>query len=310
TDDGKTWDGTAVSTTSPIVDRPWLVGGPGGTLYVSYQDLQCCSPSAIWFLKSTDYGKTFTPAVPVTTFAGQAPSGVPQGPDGAYTWEGNFVVANKGQDVYLVYTRRQSAGITNIDGGGPETVWVAASHDGGTTFNSHLVASMPGPASYLYPSIGLDGAGGLHVVFSSARGNQDHPIWYSYSTDKAEHWTKPVPILTGVAGYSPWIAGGANGGEAAVAWYGSPDPKTTDETESDWYFYTARVSHSGGAVHFTDAGPTTSKPIFHGKQYIPEFEMVRLDSQGNIHIGMSAYWQNPVSKQIHWAVYYQRQKLR
>lgn len=307
TDDGKTWDGTAVSTTSPIVDRPWLVGGPAGTLYVSYQDLQCCSPSAIWFLKSTDYGKTFTPAVPVTTFAGSPPSGVPQGPDGAYTWEGNFVVGGKGQDIYLVYTRRQTSGVEGIQG--PETVWVAASHDGGTTFTSHLVASMPGPASYLYPSIGMDGAGGLHVVFSSA-GKKDHPIWYSYSTDKAEHWTKAVPILSGVAGYSPWVAGGANGGEAAVAWYGSPDPKATDQTTSDWYFYTARVSHKGGAVRFSAAGPTTNKPIFTGKQYIPEFEMVRLDDQGNIHIGMSAYRTDPVSHQVHWAVYYQRQKLR
>ncbi|MEA2476025.1 MAG: repeat-like domain, partial [Actinomycetota bacterium] len=304
-DKGKTWAGTALSGTSPMVDRPWLVGGPPGTLYASYQDLQCCTPSAIWFTKSTNYGSSFSPAVPVTTFAGQAPSTVPQGPDGAYTWEGNFVVSSKGQDVYLVYTRRQTSGAAGDSG--PETVWVAASHDGGTTFNSHLVASMPGPASYLYPSIGMDGAGGLHVVFSSARGKKDHPIWYSYSTDKANHWTKPIPIMTGVAGYSPWVAGGANGGEAAVAWYGSPDPKATDSTESDWYFYTARISHKAGKVRISAAGATTKTPIFHGKQYIPEFEMVRLDPQGNIHIGMSAY--RTEDHKTGWAIYYQRQKL-
>jgi len=104
TDHGESWQGTALSGTSPIVDRPWLVGGPKGTLYVTYQDLQCCSPAAMWFMKSTDYGQTFTPAVSITT----------ADPGGAYTWEGNFVVSPSGQDLYLVYSRRSSAGVPMI----------------------------------------------------------------------------------------------------------------------------------------------------------------------------------------------------
>lgn len=309
TDGGKTWDGTAVSGTSPIVDRPWLVGGPKGTVYVSYQDLQCCSPSAIWFMKSTDFGKTFSPAVPVTTFAGGAPPDPNEGPDGAFTWEGNFVVDNEGQDIYLVYTRRLSAGV-NVNFGQQgvtaEAVRVAASHDGGTTWTSHLVARTKTPASYLYPSIGKDAAGGLHVAYSSA-GKKDHPIWYSYSKDGAETWTKPKALLSGVAGYSPWVAGGSKAGEAAIAWYGSDNPKADASVVADWYFYTARVAAKGNTVAITEAGPTTSKPIFTGKQTIPEFEMVRLDAQGNIHIGMSAFRTNPATKQTHWAIYYQRQ---
>ena len=308
-DNGKTWDGVAISGTSPIIDRPWLVGGPKGTLYVTYQDLQCCTPSAIWFMKSTDFGKTFTPAVPVTTFAGGLPPDPAEGPDGAFTWEGNFVVDGEGQDLYLVYTRRLSAGV-NINaaqqGVRAEAVRVAASHDGGMTWTSHLVAKTTQPASYLYPSIGKDAGGGLHVVYSSV-GKKDHPIWYSYSNDEAETWTKPVPVLSGVAGYSPWVAGGARPGEAAVAWYGSSNPKADASVTAPWYFYTARVTTKGKKVSITDAGPTTSKPIFTGKQTVPEFEMVRLDRQGNIHIGMSAFRTDPVSHQTHWAVYYQRQ---
>src|SRR5207247_8941649 len=50
-DGGQTWDGTAFAGTSPIVDRPWLVGGPPGTIHVTYQDLQCCMPSAIWYTR-------------------------------------------------------------------------------------------------------------------------------------------------------------------------------------------------------------------------------------------------------------------
>src|SRR3954468_19604923 len=30
TDGGKTWDGTPLAAAAPVVDRPWLLGGPGG----------------------------------------------------------------------------------------------------------------------------------------------------------------------------------------------------------------------------------------------------------------------------------------
>jgi hypothetical protein len=236
TDGGETWRGTALAGTSPMVDRPWLVAGEEGTLYVSYQDLQCCTPSAIWFTKSTDYGQTFSPAVPVTTFAGNVPPDPTEGPDGAYTWEGNFVVAKDGQDLYLVYTRRQAPAVTEQSGA--ETVIVAISHDGGTTWSSRRITATDGPASYLYPSIAMDGAGGLHVVYSSA-GKKDHPIW-----------------------------------------------------------------------SISEVGPTTSKPIFTGRQTVPEFEMVKLDAKGNMHIGMSAFRTDPVTQRVAWAIYYQRQHLR
>jgi BNR repeat-like domain len=305
TDGGQNWQGTALAGTSPMVDRPWLVAGEEGTLYVTYQDVQCCTPSAIWFTKSTDYGQTFSPAVPVATFAG-VPADPAEGPDGAYTWEGNFVVAGEGQDLYLVYTRRLGPAVTEQSGA--ETVHVAVSHDGGTTWTSEHVTSTDGPASYLYPSIAMDGGGGLHVVYSSA-GAKDHPIWYSYSTDKAKTWTKPVPLLSGGSGYSPWVAAGSKAGEAAVAWYGSPDPEAASKEKAPWYFYTARVAHvNGGKLKISEAGTTTRRPIFTGAQTIPEFEMLRLDRAGNIHLGMSAFRTDPVTKQTNWAIYYQRQK--
>jgi hypothetical protein len=276
TDGGTTWDGTSLAGTSPIVDRPWLVGGPKGTIHVSYQDLQCCMPSAMWYTRSTDYGKTFLPAVPITT-AQQ---------EGAYTWEGNFVVSPGGQDLYIVYTRRQGAALGSLDATGPEKVFVAVSHDAGLTWRSNLVASMPNPASYLYPSIAMDAAGWLHVVFAS-RTEEDRPIWYSFSKDGTT-WTDRVPLMRGASGYSPWIAGGGPG-EAAIAWYGSPTAMTAMNEPVEWYFYWARVTGAGGATPSISAGTTTSTPIFEGTSGIPEFEMVRLDADGRMHIGMSAY---------------------
>jgi hypothetical protein len=166
---------------------------------------------------------------------------------------------------------------------------------------------MPNPASYLYPSIAMDDGGYLHVVFAS-RTDKDRPIWYSFSKDGTK-WTKPVPISRGAAGYSPWIDAG-KAGEAAVVWYGSPSPKATDTKEADWYFYVAHVTGADrGAPVFT-SGPTTDKPIYSGKSDIPEFEMIRLDDRGLIHIGMSAFHSLVPNGPGRWAVYSQTETLR
>jgi hypothetical protein len=294
TDGGVTWDGTSIAGTAPVIDRPWLVGGPAGTIHVTYQDLQCCMPSGIWYTRSTDYGKTFLPALPVT--AG--------GLEGAYTWEGNFVVSANQQDLYLVYTRRQGPALGSLDATGPESVWVAASHNGGLTWESHLVARMPNPASYLYPSIAMDKAGWLHVVFAS-RTDSDRPIWYSFSKD-GESWTAPTPLMRGASGYSPWVAAG-DAGEAAIAWYGSPTPMTSMTEPVDWYFYWAKVTGADTPVPSVAAGTTTDTPIFTGSSGIPEFEMVRLDAEGRMHLGMSAYRRKGGS--TGWSIYYQREIL-
>ncbi|MCU1591006.1 MAG: BNR/Asp-box repeat protein [Frankiales bacterium] len=290
TDHGESWQGTSLSASSPIVDRPWLVGGPKGTLYVSYQDLQCCAPAAMWFMKSTDFGQTFSRAVPIT----YADAG------GAYTWEGNFVVSPSGQDLYLVYSRRSSGAVTVNVGATPETVWVTQSHDGGATWTPHLVATLPKETTTIYPAIGMDTGGGLHVVWSApaAVGN---PISYSASTDHGLTWSSPIALNPGKVGLAPWIVGGTPG-QASVAWLGSPNPKATASTVADYYFSWAKVRLvAGRAVVAT--GDTTREPLFTGKQTVPEFEMVRRDRTGKLHLGMSVY--KGAGK---WAVYSQNER--
>jgi hypothetical protein len=279
-----TWDGTALATTAPVVDRPWIVGGPPGTLYVTYQDLQCCSPSAMWFTKTTDYGQTFSPALPITTLASA---------DGAFTWEGNFVVAPGGNDLYLVYSRRLQSGAGLSVNGLPETISLASSHDGGLTWTSSDIASIPRETSSIYPSIGMDAGGYLHVAWAAPRAS-DNPIFYTMSTDNGATWSTVQTLVTGKAGQAPWVAGGGAAGQAAIAWLGSPDG--VPDGSSDWYFYVARVTSSGVSV-----ATTTTDPIWTGFQEAPEFEMVRYDSNGKLHLGMSVF-QNDW-----WAVFYQRE---
>jgi hypothetical protein len=291
TDHGESWQGTALSATSPIVDRPWLVGGPKGTLYVTYQDLQCCSPAAMWFMKSTDYGQTFTPAVSITA----------ADPGGAYTWEGNFVVSPSGQDLYLVFSRRSSAGV-NLSQlpRGAETIWVTQSHDGGATWKAHLVATLPQETTTIYPSMGMDAGGSLHVVWS-APAKVGNPISYTASTDHGLTWRAPIALNPGKVGLAPWIVGGKPG-YAAVAWLGSPDPKATATTIAPYFFSWAKIRLTKrGAIVST--GNTTKEPLFEGKQTVPEFEMIQLDRSGKLHIGMSIY--KSAGK---WAVYTQHER--
>lgn len=285
---GETWEGSAVAVSAPVVDRPWLVGGPAGTVYLTYHDVQCCTPSAMWFTKSTDYGKTFSPAVPITT----------ANADGPYTWEGNFVVSRDGKTLHLVYSRRASTGVSTSLVTMPQlpaSVWLASSTDGGASWASRKIADLPRETSSIYPSIGMDAAGWLHVVWAAPR-EKDNPVFYTLSKDRGATWAAPKPLNGGRTGQAPWVAGG-RAGEAAIVWLGTPDAKAT--RESGWYFYWARVRN--GAV---TSGTTTRSPMWVGAQTVPEFEMVRLDRQGRMHIGMSVFV--GANK---WGVFYQRETL-
>lgn len=290
-DAGKTWTGTPLAASVPVADRPWLVAGKPGHVFMSYQDVQCCLPSLMWFTKSSDYGKTFSPAVSVTSAA--------DGP-GAFTWQGNFVVSPSEQDIYLVYTRRQ--GLNHIPEG-PETIWVAHSRDGGATWESSLVATLPQQKTTIYPSIAMDAGGVLHVVWS-APGESSNPIYYSFSRN-GQLWHEPVALNPGKVGWAPWVAGGA-AGRAAIAWLGSPDPTATALTENPWFFGWAKVELVGDEPRIT-TGDTTTTPVFVGQQGKPEFNTVRLDRNGKMHLAMAVY-QVQEGGSSSWVVYSQTER--
>jgi hypothetical protein len=282
--DGEHWTGTALATSAPVVDRPWLVGGPPGTLYLSYQDAQCCTPSVVWFTKTTDYGATFSPAVPVTTAS----------PDGAFTWQGNVVVANGGRDLYLVYSRRD-APLGGVDV--PYTISLADSHDGGATWRSRDIATLPGRTASLYPSLARDAGGWLHVVWAATR-EDDEPVFYTLSKDGGGTWSRPRALNAGRTGTAPWVAAGAKG-RARVVWLGSPEAGGF----GGWYFYYAKVDNGRTVA----TGRTTTRPLWTGDRPYPEFETVRLDRHGRMHLGMSVFTEAPGSPNGAWAVYYQRE---
>jgi hypothetical protein len=258
-------------------------------VHVAWQDVQFGMPTAIWYTRSADYGATFLPAVPVTDAQ----------VTGAFSWEGNLIVAPGGHDLYLAYTTR----VNPSDRIGTEGVWVAASHDDGLTWTQHKVTQAPKAASYLYPSIGLDGAGGLHVVYAS-NSSVDQPVWYSYSGDQGVSWSAPVKTLANVGAFAPWVVGGDAAGESAIAWYGVQGDFPNEARPQDWYFFAVRESGADlGTPTFT-GGATTTTPIFQGNQTMPEFNELRLDSQDRIHLGAAAFIANADGTNA-WALFHQ-----
>jgi len=301
-DGGKTWRGTSLAATSPGVDRPWLAVDKSGILHVTYQDVQALMPSAIWatHVVNSEGALAFAPATPVADAS----------PDGGFTWTGNLAVSDDGMRQWSVYTRRAGPVTNDLEGSGPETVWVARSTDGGLTWASVKVSDRPHPASFLYPSIARDGAGVLHVVFAQAT-DTAHPIFHSYSTDDGATWSEPAVVRDGVAGYSPWVAG-APGGGAAIQWYGSPDPKAklTDNATA-WYTYWATALPAGnGSKGYTYlSGTTTATPLYKGKMAAgtPEFNEVRVGADGRIHLGLSVPVYSTRTRTSPWSAFYQAQ---
>ena len=299
-DGGESWRGTSLGGSSPVADRPWLAVDGAGVLHMTYQDVQALMPSTIWYTRVlvTENALAFAPAVSVT------------GPtaDGAFTWTGNLVVSDDGQDLWSVYTRRAGPVTSNLEGSGPETVWVARSTDGGLTWASVLVSERPNPASFLYPSLAQDAGGMLHVVFAQ-RTDTAHPIFHSSSTDGGLTWSEPAVVRDGVAAYSPWVAGGA-AGKAAIQWYGSPDSKAElDDNETEWFTYWATVDASNRTAVYL-SGTTTEEPMFVGEQgETPEFNMVRLDEAGRIHLGLSVKAYDEEDDSTYWTAEYQVQVL-
>lgn len=298
-DGGASWDGTSLAGTSPVVDRPWLATDASGTLHLTYQDVQALMPSAIWYTHTVSGPEgllAFAPAVSVTTAT----------PAGGFTWTGNLVVSDDGQDLWSVYTRRVGPATSGLEDTGPETVWVARSTDGGLTWTQGKVSDRPNPASFLYPSLARDGAGILHVVFAQ-RTAKAHPIFHSWSSDDGATWSEPAVVRDGVAAYSPWVAA-APGGGVAIQWYGSGNA-TADlqDNKTAWTPYWATATPAAGGYEYR-SGTTTREPLFVGTQgETPEFNMVRLDQDGRIHLGLSVMQYDADTDSTYWTAFYQRQ---
>lgn len=282
--DGTAWVGNALSAMIPVADRPWIRFDAAGRLHMTYQDVQALNPSLIWYTSTTD-GASWSVPTSVTTATA----------DGLFTWTGDFVISDDGQHLWSIYTRRQSLVISDPAEGGPEQVWIAHSSDGGASWSSRLLSQRAGPSSFLYASLDMDEAGGLHAVWSEARAN-DQPTFYAHAAD-ATTWSEPVSLQDGLRTGAPWIAAGVEG-VAHALWSGSPDPAGEEQR---WWFYTAAIINGTWTVQ-----TTTEEPLWVGPQPLfPEFNEIMLDSLGQPQIAAVAPCETDAGNTL-WCPYFQR----
>lgn len=124
-----------------------------------------------------------------------------------------------------------------------------------------------------WPAFDLDPAGNLYITWDeSGRGGRAAGIWYSYSTDRARTWARPVRVDTDDrTDIWPWLAVGDRG-RVAVAWLQADEklPEHNAETpgEHGWNVFAAASLTGLGCIRFDEPGfavsRATDKPMHRG----------------------------------------------
>ena len=269
-DNGATWDGMPLSVRSGTADRPWVLGGEPGEVFVTTTDIHGSllelitesnlgvhdAPAAggIWVARSTDGGRTFPQQVLAVGNADRFPP------------TSNLVEARGNLYLYYVTTTGDQA-----------RHMVAVSKDRGMTWTQKAAAEMPYDRNVcstyplaVFPVAAADDSGGVYLA--AAYENPTTKRWdlvFLSSPDEGEHWNAPMLIADREGTRSfPWLAAAGNG-RVGLAWYESNQTIYSDnatnvseratcgshgnETPSEWFIHYAesRNAASSNPV-FTD----------------------------------------------------------
>jgi len=252
-DGGKTWSKNVLSATIPGDDREWIAADQATKVCISYHDIVTFN---IDVNCSFDAGASFT----------QPGSAI----DAAHAFllqensTGNLVIDPNSHVIYQVFS-----GIANateaVLPANFHAVWIAISRDGGQTFTDKPVYVNPNTsASYGHQFINasVDQAGTIYVVY-----NDNHNLFYSFSTDGGGTWTGPIQVnqAPSATAIMPWSVA-CSPGQLNIVWYGTSfyDGTTAPDNypaSAAWYVFFAQNLNAGVAGStFTQAAAT---PIIH-----------------------------------------------
>ncbi|HYL20479.1 MAG TPA: sialidase family protein [Gemmatimonadales bacterium] len=252
-DGGKTWNKNVLSATIPGDDREWIAADQATKVCISYHDVVTFN---IDVNCSFDAGASFT----------QLGSAI----DAAHAFlleensTGNLVIDPKSHVMYQVFSGIANAAEAVIPTNF-HAVWIAVSRDGGVTFTDNAVYVNADPsASYGHQFINatVDQAGTIYVVY-----NDNHNLFYSFSTNSGLTWTGPIQINQppSATAIMPWSIACAPG-QLNVVWYGTSffDGTTTPDNypaSAAWYVFFAQNRNAAVAgSKFTQVAAT---PIVH-----------------------------------------------
>lgn len=241
-DSGTTWICNPNGSTLPGDDRQWLANYGNDVVYITSKQLgaDLNGTDSIYVAKSIDGGLTF----PVVSQVTKPELGVQPGD------QGNILVDQNNGNVYIVF----------FDSTG-HSLYLAKSVDGGTTWMLKLVYQAPTTVSlvHVFPSLALDKAGNLHVVFCDGVSS-----YLMSSTNGGATWTVPVKINSGAnakTSLEPWVIAG-DGGKLDIFFYGTSDPNFLSNN-ADWRIYMAQTQNALAPVP-TFAISTATDIMHHG----------------------------------------------
>jgi len=237
---GQKWEVDPAAAELPSDDRQWVVAYGPQTLAMTYNSTALTDPPGgigLFFVKSTDAGKTFGPPVEITVATALNETNV----------QGNLVVDPYSPSPGSFFTCYIPSDQANV-------IKLASSTDGGTTWN--VTTAYTGPAGTtnrgVFPIMSMDRGGNLHMVFTKADDNADHTnshvflISTANPTAASPIWTSAVQIdnngtNTGSACLA-WPAAGSTG-VVDITWLGSSGT-SLNTAPFDWHVYFAQVTNA------------------------------------------------------------------
>jgi uncharacterized membrane protein YgcG len=312
TDFGATW--SAAQTTGYLNDRQWLTSIGPNALVLTYHDFVNNAPV---IYKSTDGGANWAPA----GWNGTGQMIPPTDPGFAET-KCNTLVSKPVVDghgaIYVLINTTTAQ--NNLQGGcaGPpsslERLLIAVSHDGGTTFSTHLASDLnktatgrsgTGSWGHVFNQLGIDAEENLYIDASATiDGTAPLQNYLLMSKDHGATWSQPLATNPSPnAQLFPAIATGQDG-EVAVGYYQGTKPDH-HATGSNFQFVVDQTFNALSAhPHFTHTqlqpkqGATTVHPdgictdgLFcgtplssGGNRNLADFESMAVDPQGRLEV--------------------------
>ena len=234
---GQKWEVHPAAAGVPSDDRQWVAAYGPQTIAMTYAATAVTRPPGgfgLFFVKSTDAGKTFGVPVEITAVTALDTVNV----------EGNLVVDPYTGNFYTTYIPRNQNNVIRL----------ASSTDGGTTWT--VTTAYTGPAGTtnrgVFPILAVDRGGNLHLAFTKSDDNATHTNSHVFlastanPTGASPTWTTAVQVDNGGAAVNTaaqaWIVAGSPG-IVDVTWLGSSGT-SPNTAPFDWHVFFAQVTNA------------------------------------------------------------------
>jgi hypothetical protein len=249
-DAGLTWEANPASMI--FTDREWMAADRPNEVFMSGNAIFTTKPPSPEVLvnhltngyalhviqRTTDGGRTWTV------------QGIDEIGDRAPT---KLVIDHTDRTLYEAYAMPL--------GGSAFEVGASVSSDEGVTWEHRPVAGVPHYFGLTVPTIALDRAGNVYLVYQSSETDGTTHFWFTASKDKGLHWTKPYHLYGTGSGFFPWITAG-DAGRVGIAWFCTPSPIADLQATPGTYRICAAVStNATSEVPDFDVVTATNQPV-------------------------------------------------